>query len=415
MQAQDNAAAPADFSGWKRKATLFLASQTISLFGSSLVQFAIIWHITLTTKSGSMMTLSSLFAFAPQIAVSLFAGVWADRYSRKWLILLADAAIALATLVLALVLISGHYSIWLIMLVSGIRSLGSGIQSPAVGAILPQIVPPGKLMRVNGINGSIQSLILLLSPAASGALLSVLPLEYTLFVDVLTAATAVIIMLQLAVPMHQRSADQPTQGGYFTDLRAGLRYISGTGFVKELLVFYGLFFFFLVPCAYLTPLLVARTFGDEVWRQTANEMLFSAGSILGGVLIAAWGGFRNRMATVAAACVLFGICTLLLGVVRSFWLYLAVMLVTGLFVPFFSSSTNVLLQEKIEPEMQGRVFSLVQLVATTVMPLGMVLFGPLSDAVAIELMMVLTGLLLAALGVAIPLNRNLWRAGEPLP
>lgn len=412
MEFQNTPETPVDYTGWQKKTVLFLAGQTVSLFGSSLVQFAIIWHITLTTQSGAMMTVSSIFSFAPQIAVSLFAGVWADRYSRRWLIMAADAGIALATLILAIVLIGGNYSIWLIFLVLGIRSLGSGIQSPAVGAILPQIVPPDKLMKVNGINGSIQSLILLLSPAASGALLSLLPLEYTLFVDVSTAIIAVLIMLALKVPMHQVSPEAQ-KGGYFDDLKAGLRYVAGSGFVAELLVFYGLFFLFLVPSAYLTPLMVARSFGPEVWRQTANEMLFSIGSVIGGVVIAAWGGFKNRMATISAACVFFGICTILLGLISSFWFYLAVIWAIGLSVPFFSSPANVLLQEKVAADMQGRVFSLVQLVATTVMPLGMVLFGPLADTVSVELLLLVTGVLLALLGVFVPLNRNLWRAGEP--
>src|SRR5690606_34526184 len=129
-------------------------------------------------------------------------------------------------------------------------------------------------------------------------------------------------MLALKVPMHQRSAEP--EKGYLGDLKAGLRYVASSGFIAELLVFYALFFFFLVPSAYLTPLLVARTFGPEVWRQTANEMVFSVGSVLGGVVVAAWGGLRNRMATIAAASVFFGICTLLLGLVGSFWVFMAV-------------------------------------------------------------------------------------------
>ena len=89
---------------WKNTAARFLTAQTISLFGSSLVQYAIVWYITLSTSSGRMLTISTVCGFAPQIAISLFAGVWIDRYDRKSLIMLSDTIIALSTLILAIAL-----------------------------------------------------------------------------------------------------------------------------------------------------------------------------------------------------------------------------------------------------------------------------------------------------------------------
>ncbi len=181
-----------DFSHWKQKTALFLSGQTVSLFGSSLVQFAIIWYITLSTQSGAMMTIASVCGFAPQVAISLFSGVWADRYNRKLLIIGADAMVASATFVLALFFLSGHDDLWMVFLVSAIRSVGSGIQTPAVNAVLPQIVPPEKLIRIGGINGSLQSVMFILSPAAAGMLLSIASLESTFFIDV---AMGILTML----------------------------------------------------------------------------------------------------------------------------------------------------------------------------------------------------------------------------
>ena len=87
-----------EFENWKRNIILFLSSQTISLFGSSLVQYAIMWHITLTTESGMMMTLFIICGFIPTFILSPVAGVWADRYNRKILIILADGLIATVNL-----------------------------------------------------------------------------------------------------------------------------------------------------------------------------------------------------------------------------------------------------------------------------------------------------------------------------
>ena len=159
-----------------------------------MVNFAIVWYISLTTASGMMITVAILTSFLPQILISLFSGVWADRYNRKYVIMASDALTALSTLALAILFLMGYRDIRLIFVASAIRSVGSGIQSPAVSAILPQFVPQDKLMRVNGINGSVRSFITLLSPAAGGWILAAYSVEIAFFVDVVTAAAAISIL-----------------------------------------------------------------------------------------------------------------------------------------------------------------------------------------------------------------------------
>lgn len=162
---------------WKRNIILFLSSQTLSLFGSALVQYAIMWHITLTTQSGIMMTLYIICGFIPTFLLSPFAGVWADRFNRKTLIMIADSMIAVVTLMLAITFMLGYQAVWLLFIISAVRALGAGIQTPAVGAILPQIVPQDKLTKVNGINGSLQALIMFVAPIVSAGLLTVATIE----------------------------------------------------------------------------------------------------------------------------------------------------------------------------------------------------------------------------------------------
>jgi DHA3 family macrolide efflux protein-like MFS transporter len=188
---------------WIKNIVLFLLSQNISLFGSSLVQYAIFWHITLNTESGIMMTIYIICGFLPTFFLSPFAGVWADRYSRKLLIMISDSAIAISTLALAVLFLLGYDMLWLLFVVSAIRALGTAVQMPAVGALVPQLVPADKLTRVNGTNSSIQSLIMLLSPMLSAALLTLTSIEIIFFIDVVTAALAVLILLVfLQIPIH---------------------------------------------------------------------------------------------------------------------------------------------------------------------------------------------------------------------
>src|SRR5215204_817001 len=122
------AAAADDPPHWLRKVVLFLSGQTISLFGSMLVQYAVFWYLTITYQSGVIMMLAALFGFLPQAVVSIFGGVWADRHNRKYLIMGADATIAASTLALAFIMMSGYDAVWLIFLTMAIRSAGAGIQ-----------------------------------------------------------------------------------------------------------------------------------------------------------------------------------------------------------------------------------------------------------------------------------------------
>lgn len=382
---------------WKKETIVFLVSQGISLFGSSMVNFAIVWYISLTTSSGMMITIAILTSFLPQILISLFAGVWADRYNRKYVIIAADALTALSTLVLAILFLAGFREMWLIFVASAIRSIGSGIQSPAVSAILPQFVPRDKLMRVNGINGSVRSFVTLLSPAAGGWLLAVYSVEIAFFVDVITAAIAIFILFFLKVSAHGK-ANVNNSISVIKDLKQGISYAKSNMLIRSLLIYYAAFFFLISPAAFLTPLLIARSYGEEVWRLTVNEILYSGGAVFGGFLMASWGGFKNRMYTIALACTAYGISAILLGVSTSFTFYLVVMFFTGIFSPIFYAAETVLIQENVNNDMQGRVFSIIDIIILSVMPIGMLIFGPAADLFKIELIMIATGSLMLVLG-----------------
>jgi DHA3 family macrolide efflux protein-like MFS transporter len=380
------------------------------MFGSMLVQYAIIWHVTLSTESGGVLTIAMVAGFLPQIAISLFAGVWADRYPRKLLIIGSDMLTATSTLILAMFFLLGYQELWMIFVLSGIRSVGAGIQSPAVNALLPQIVPGEKLLRVNSINGTLQPFIMIAAPVTAGALLSFSRLESILMIDVATAAIAIGLLLALSVPPLERAV--AAEGGYLEDLRAGMRYIAGNRAISTLFVFFALVWFLVVPAAFLSPLLVARSYGEEVWKLTANEVTFFGGSILGGMIMTAWGGFKNKFRTIGMTCIAWAVLFAALGLARDFSLYLVLMVLSGIPMPFLNASTTTLLQEIVPGDMQGRVFSLQQLIVSTVMPIGLAVFGPLADVVSVETLLVVASALMAVPGLWLYLSKHSESSGQ---
>ena len=372
---------------WKKNFSLFIMSQAMSIFGSSLVQYAIMWYITLETKSGIMMTAYIICGFLPTLFLSPFAGVWADRFNRKALILISDSLIAFVTLLLAILFLTGYKAVWLLFAISTIRSLGSAVQMPAISAFIPQMVPEDKLMKANGTYSSIQSFIFLVSPLASGALLTITGIEIIFFIDVATAAAAVLILLLfLKVSPHAKALEKQ-KISYFEDMAEGFRYIINHEYVCKFFLFCGVFFVLASPVAFLTPLQVARSFGDDVWRLTAIEITFSVGMLLGGITMASWGGFKNKIYTMVLASIVTGAGTFFLGIIPVFWVYNIIMAIVGYAMPVLNTPATVLLQQKVEEEFLGRVFGVLTMISSAMMPLGMLVFGPLSDYIPIEWML----------------------------
>lgn len=376
---------------WNRYITRFLVAQTISLLGSSIVQYAIIWYITLTTSSGKMITLSTLCGFLPQILISFFAGVWIDRYSRKRIVIITDCLIASATLVLVFSFLIGHKNIWLLLAVLAIRSAGTGVQTPAVNAIIPQIVPKRYLMKINGINSTLSAIIMFVSPAISGAVLSIATLEETLFIDILTALIGTSITA--TVPIESLKIERRIVESHFIKVKEGIFYLKKHDFIRNILSFQLLVLFLISPSAFLTPLMVSRTFGTEVWRLTMSEMTYSFGMIVGGAIIASWGGFKKKLNTTLVAGGFYGIMMIGLGVAPVFIAYLICNMLIGIASPCYNTPITATIQENVAAEMQGRIFSFMQIATSCALPLGMMFFGPLADIINIQNLLIISGIL----------------------
>jgi DHA3 family macrolide efflux protein-like MFS transporter len=400
---------------WKKNAALFLVGQALSLFGTLVVQYAILWHIILKSQSGTMMTIFTIVGFLPMFFISPFAGVWADRFNRKYIINIADGSIAFFSLVVAICLFAGIDNYGILLMCALVRSLGQGVQMPAVGAFIPQIVPGEHLIKINGIQGSILSFVTLTSPMLSGALMTFAPLETLFLLDVITAAIGIcIVFFFVKVPAKETTKPElPKQNSmsYFYDLKQGLKYIRSHSYVLRMIIISAIFLFLFAPAALLTPLQVTRNFGQEVWYLSAIQITSSIGVMAGGILVGLWGGFKNRIYTMAFSCALCGMLAAGLGIAPSFWLYLVIIALIGLSMPFYNTPAMVLLQTKVKPEFMGRVISVFTMVSSTMAPLGMVLFGPIADIIAIDTLLIITGPLVSLLAIPMITSKTLRKAG----
>lgn len=393
-------------SNWKKKTILFLTSQCITLFGSTLVQMAIIWYVTLETSSGMWVAAFTVCSYLPQFLISFVGGVWADRYNRKRLIIGADILIAVATLFLVLLMphITDQASLLgALLIVSVIRSLGAGMQTPASSAVIPQLVPHDQLMRFNGINATMQSIVQFASPAAAGILLTSSTLQATLLVDILSAIVGIGLLACLSIPVQKSTAEDTS---VIAGMKIGIRYAFSQKLIGKLLIVYGLFIFLCVPAGFLAQLLVSRVYGDTYWYLTAVELVGFAGMAGGGVLMSTWGGFKSRMKTLWFGLAAFGALAIGMGLSTNFIFYLALMALYGIALTMVQTSTTTLIQENADKAMQGRVFGLLGSMYSGFLPVGMMVFGPLADIVPLQWIMVASGLLLIFIAVIMQHDHN---------
>ena len=385
--------------GWQKRILLFLTSQCITLFGSTLVQMALIWYATMQTSSGVWVAAFTVGSYLPQFLISFIGGVWADRYHRKKLIIGADMLIAFATFIMVLAIphISSEPALLGGLLVmSVVRSFGAGIQTPAVNAVIPQLVPAQQLMRYNGINATMQSVVNFAAPAAAGAVFAVSTLRTTLMIDIVTAVLGTGLLSCLVLPKQDTSFEK---SGVLSDMKIGVRYAFSDRGIGKLLIIYGLFTFFCVPAGYLAGLLVRRVFGDTYWYLTAVEVVGFAGMMAGGVAMSTWGGFRSREKTLAAGLLAFGSFAIGMGFSKNFILYLGLMAFYGVALTMVQTAITTMLQERTDTSMQGRVFGLLGTMYAGFLPLGMAVFGPLADILPLQWIMIGSGIALILIAV----------------
>ena len=398
---------------WKKKGVAFITSQAISLFGSSIVQMAIVWYVTMQTSSGIWLTILTLSSFLPQMIISPFAGVWADRYNKKKTIIFADILIAVSTLILAIFLKTNNLantSLIAIVVVSIIRSIGTGIQTPTVNSMIPLLVPEDKLMKFNGVNSSIQSIIQFASPLVAGGILVLDSISKILFINVITAVIGVGILSFVKIEQKYSQKIEKKEST-LNDIKEGIKFSTSDKLIGKLLLIYGIFIFLSVPSSFMSSLIITRNFGQDYMYLSICETIGFVGMFLGGLLLGTWGGFKNRNKTLTLGIILYSVFAIALGLVTQYWMFVVIIFLISFSIPIIQTTTMTMLQEKVQIEMQGRIFSLLNAIFSGLMPLGMILFGVLADIVSINYLIIPAGAVLLLIGIGIPLSKDFYKEG----
>ncbi len=388
---------------WRVRFFTIWGGQAFSMVGSSLVRFALVWWLTEETGSATVLTSATLISSLPMIGLAPFAGALVDRWDRRWVMVIADAMIALFTGALAYLFWLGIAEVWHVYVVLFLRAFGDVFQTPAMRASTSLLVPKDQLARVGGLNETLLGVINIVSPPLGALLVETINMQGTLAIDLITAMMAIAPLLFIRIPQPPviRIEGEGARSSVWQEMITGFRFVwQWQGLFFMFMVLGGLRFF-MAPAFSLLPLMVTDHFGGEAlelgWINSAHGL----GFIAGGFLLSIWGGFKRRTATAVLGLAGLGVGSLAFGLVPAdaFWLAMVAMFLRTMMLPMVRGSVMAIFQIHVPPDLQGRVFNLLLSSLSLMAPVGLALGGPLADAYGVPTIFVITGI--GCMGIAL--------------
>jgi len=359
--------------------------QLVSMSGSGMTRFALTIWVYQETGEATALALVAIFSFAPAIFFSPIAGAIVDRVSRKRVMIASDLAAGLSTVALLILYSTGHLVIWHLWAAGFFASSFESFQFPAYSAAITTMVEKKHYTRANAMLGMVNSASTIIAPALAGGLLLIIGISGIMIIDIATFVFAIGMLLLVIIPdPAETAAGRASRGTLLQESVFGFRYIfANRSLLGLLLIFFATNLTFGLTMILLAPMIMDRTPDNmEAAILGTTMMMFGIGGVVGGLVIAAWGGFKRRIHGVLLGLVFLSIFgQIVIGVGQSIQVWAVGAFLAMFFMPLVNGSSQGIWQAKVSPDIQGKVFATRRLIAQISSPVAMILGGRLADAV----------------------------------
>ena len=369
----------------------FWGGQLISLLGSSIIHFVVIWWIKEITPdindASFLLGLANFFGMLPLIVLSPIAGVFIDRWNRKYIIAIADFMQALITFWLIMIFILGTEEVILVILINSLRGVCQAFHFPTVKAVIPIMIPKDKLSRMNAIDYGFNGLIQIAGPAVGAFFYELFPIANILWIDIITFFIAIIPLLLIKIPkINQNFAkDQKKNTSFFKDFSQGIRGLKQVPGLVILLILISIINFLGVPFGTLLPIFVGDIHKGDAFAYAFVVGLMQLGMIIGSVIATIKKDFKNRV-LVIMSCILISIVGFLMSTLSPIGNFVIIGIggmIRASAVPLINTNFLTIIQLHVPPEKQGKVMSIVVSLAWAVIPPGSLMAGSLAAIMGI--------------------------------
>ncbi len=397
---------------WKKKFIIIWTGQLFSILSSSIAQFALILWISLETGSAEVLSFATIAALLPQALLGPFAGVFVDRWNRKWTMIGADSFVALCSGIIALLFYLDIIELWHIYILLALRSIGGAFHAPAMKSSIPLLAPESELMRIAGVNQAIQSICSIGGPALGAVLLLSFDMSVVMLLDVAGAFIACSALLFVFIPNPKN--ENVSAKSILKDMTEGLRVIMKNKGISWLMIIEILVTFFIMPIVALLPLMTLQNFSGTAYQVSLIEVLFGIGMLSGGILLGVWNPKMRKVILIGCSYFLIGITIALCGTLpkNGYIIYAILTIIQGITVPFFSGPFTTLMQTQFDSKYLGRVFALFDSVSSFPSIIGLFATSFIADSLGIANIFLYCGIatVLAAIWMlSIPSIQNLER------
>ena len=378
---------------WRKNFYLFLIGQLLTGVTSMIVQYAIIWYLTLETGEKSVLAIATLVGMLPMAILSPFVGPFIDRINKKFLLIFYDAVVAVIALGLFIYGINNDvYPLWMVFVTIGIRAVAQTAQMPTVQSIMPTMVPEEEITRVNGQFGTIQSLIFIVSPGIGAFMVATLPIHWVILLDVIGFILGAGMLLLVKIP---EVASQGEKISVIKDALEGFNILRENKPMWKMTLIGALFMLLFMPAMSLYPLVTTKYFGGTIVHAGWVEVLFAAAMLIGSFAVGIFGKTKNRMPWIIAAYLIVGLSIggsgFLPGNMNGFWIFLVLNVFAGIVGQIYTTMNMAITQQSFEAQYLGRVMGIVSALMSIAGPVGLIFAAPVAESIGVQNMLVIAG------------------------
>ena len=368
--------------------------QAISMLGSHGVQFALIWWLAEKTSSPLMLGISGLAAYLPMTLFSPLAGIAADRYNRKFISIFSDMAMGTVALLYAGLMLIFELPVWTVFVMLCVRGIGSTFQQPAIQSIIPQLVPKDQLIKTNGWMQLLNSGSFLLGPVIGASLYAIFPMSVVLMSDVVGAALASIALAVVKIPEIEKKEREKQH--FIVEIKEGLQVFKKDRSLFYIVIAEALCMFFYAPLSSFYPLMTSDYFNLSAMYGSAVELSFAIGMMVSSLLFSGVLKIKRKIRTSFIGLFGMGTMSLLCGIIPPAyvgWFFFAGgCICLGASGNVHTIPLTAYMQETISPEKMGRAFSVLTLVSSVSMPVGLLFSSPIAEKVGVNAWFFISGL-----------------------
>ncbi len=384
---------------WKKPFFTIVLGQTVSLVGSSAVQFALIWWLATQTSSPMVMALSGLAALLPHAILGPFAGVWVDRMKRKVTVIAADLFMGTAALIFSVFFMTGTPPYWSVFAVLAVRALGSVFHTPAIQSVVPMLVPREALVKANGWSQFMQSGAFMLGPVLGAIMYGILPMSVILITDFVGAVVAAAAVMVVEVPEPEKQ-DRVAKH-FLHEMKDGFSVCIRDRELAMMLLTASVSMIFFMPLTSLYPLMTSDYFQGTAFHASAVEFLYAAGMMAASFVMGTLGQAKHHMSGAYVGLITIGATALFGGMLPqsnwAFWVFAVLCGIMGAGGTIYNIMSVSAIQDRIPHEAQGRVFSLVGSILSFTMPVGLLMSGPVAERYGVARWFLIAGAVVTVL------------------